>query len=138
MSCNVPNESLPGDCVDRQTLSLHKELDKACAENVELCAEELLLMEKCSCFNEKHWTFLLHELQLRKQQGVLGEREKKLFFQELASIEELEKAEQEACQGVVKTELVIDSFSGFDFSFLILTSFDVFANIPQSFQRSQG
>ena len=53
LSCNVLNESLPGDCVDRQKLSLQEELDKACAENVELRAEELSLIEKCSCLNEK-------------------------------------------------------------------------------------
>ena len=75
---------------------------------------------------------------MHKQLGVLGEREKELFSQKLASIEELEKAEQEASWGVVKTELVTDPFSGFDFSLSILTSFDVFANIPQAFQPSQG
>ena len=80
----------------------------------------------------------MRELQLRKQLGVLGEREKELFSQELASIKELEKAKQEAFQGVVKTESVIDLFSGFDFSPSILTFFDIFANIPQSFQPSQG
>ena len=96
LSCNVFNESLPGDCVDRQKLSLQEELNKACAKDAELRAEELLLIEKYSCLNKKRWTFLLRELQLHKQLGVLGEREKELFFQELASIEELEKAEQKA------------------------------------------
>ena len=66
---------------------------------------------------------------MRKQLGVLGEQEKKLFSQELAFIEVLEKAEQEASWGVVKTESVIDLFNSFDFSPSILTSFDVFANI---------
>ena len=75
---------------------------------------------------------------MRKQLGVLGEREKELFSQELASHEELEKAEQEVSWGVVKTELVTDLFSGFDSFPSVLTSFDVFANIPQSFQLSQG
>ena len=70
--------------------------------------------------------------------GVLGEQEKELFSQELASIEKLEKAEQEATWGGVETELVTDPFNGFDFSPSVLTSFDVFANIPQSFQPSQG
>ena len=51
--CNVPNESFPEDCVDRQKLSLQEELDKACAENAELRAEELSLIEKCSCLNRK-------------------------------------------------------------------------------------
>ena len=135
---NVRNKSFSGDCINRQNLSLQEELNKACAEDAELHAEELLLIEKCSRVNEKHWTLLLQDLQLRKQLGVLGEREKKLFFQELASIKELEKAEQEASWDVVETELVTDLFSGFNFSFSVLTFFDVFANIPQSFQRFQG
>ena len=75
---------------------------------------------------------------MRKQLGVIGEREKELFSQELASIEELEKAEQEASWGVVETESVIDLFNGFDFSLSILTFFDIFTNISQSFQPSQG
>ena len=75
---------------------------------------------------------------MRKQLGDLGKREKKLFSQELAFIEELEKVEQEAFQGVVETELVTDPFSGFDFSLSVLTSLDVFANIPQFFQPFQG
>ena len=54
------------------------------------------------------------------------------------SIEELEKAEQKVSQGIVETESVTDPFSGFDFSVSILTSFDVFANIPQSFQPSHS
>ena len=81
---------------------------------------------------------MLRELQLRKQLDVLGEQEKELFSQELASIEELEKTEQDASQSVVKTESVTDPFSGFDFSPSVLTSFDVFANIPQFFQLSQA
>ena len=75
---------------------------------------------------------------MRKQLGVLGGQEKKLYSQELASIEELEKAEQKASWGIVKTKLVIDTFSGFDFSPSVLTSLNVFANIFQSFQLSQG
>ena len=78
------------------------------------------------------------ELCLRKQLDVLGEQEKELFSQELTSIEELEKAGQEASRGVVETESITDPFSGFDFSLSILTFFDVFANIPQSFQLFQG
>ena len=75
---------------------------------------------------------------MHKQLGVLGEREKELFSQELASIEELEMAEQEASWGVVETESITDPFCSFDFSPFVLTFFDVFANIPQSFQPSQG
>ena len=41
---NVPNEFFSGDCVDKQRLTLQKELDKVCAENVELRAEKLSLM----------------------------------------------------------------------------------------------
>ena len=134
MSHNGPNESLPRDCVNKQKLSLQEELDKACTKDVELRAEELLLIEKCSCLNEKRWTLLSHELQLRKQLGVLGEQEKELFSQELMSIEELEKAEQEASRSIAETEWVTNSFSGFDFSLSVLTFFDVFANIPQFFQ----
>ena len=73
LSHNVPNKFLPEDGVDKQKLTLQKELDKAFAEDVELRAEELSLIEKCSCLNEKRWTLLLCELQLRKQLGVLGE-----------------------------------------------------------------
>ena len=62
LSCNVPNKSFPGDCINRQKLSLQEKLDKACAEDAELRAEELLLIEKCSHFNKKHWTFLSYEL----------------------------------------------------------------------------
>ena len=51
--CNVLNESLLGDCVDRQKLSLQEELDKACAEATKLHEEELWLIEKCSCLNKK-------------------------------------------------------------------------------------
>ena len=138
LSCNVLNVSFPGDCVYRQKLSLQEELNKACAEDAELRAEELSLIEKCFCLNKKHQTLLLHELQLHKQLGVLGEREKELISQELAFIEKLENAKQEASRGVVETESVTDSFSSFDFSPFILTSLDVFANIPQPFQLSQG
>ena len=101
LSCNVPNKFLPEDCVDRQKISLQEKLNKVCAEDAKLRGEELSLIEKCSCLNEKRLTLLLRELQLHKQLGVLGEREKKLFSQELASIEELEKAEQEVSRGVV-------------------------------------
>ena len=61
LSCNVPNKSFSGDYVDRQKLSLQKELNKAWAEDAELRAEELSLIEKCSRLNEKRWTLLLHE-----------------------------------------------------------------------------
>ena len=87
------NEFFPGDCVDKQKLLLHEKLNKTHAEDAVLHAEELLLIKKCSCLNEKRWILLLLELQLRKQLGVLGELEKKLFSQELASIKELKKAE---------------------------------------------
>ena len=61
-SCNVPNEFFSGDCIDRQKLSLQEELDKTCAEDAELHAKKLLVIEKCFCFNEKRWTFFLREL----------------------------------------------------------------------------
>ena len=53
LSCNVPNEFFPGDCVNKQKLTLQEELNKAQAEDVELHTEELLLIEKCFCLNEK-------------------------------------------------------------------------------------
>ena len=62
LSYNVLNESLSGDWVDRQKLSLQEELDKACAKDAELRAEELSLIGKCFHLNEKRWTFLLREL----------------------------------------------------------------------------
>ena len=58
LSCNVPNKSLLGDCVDRQKLSLQEELDEACAKNAKLHAKELSLIEKCFCLNEKRWTLV--------------------------------------------------------------------------------
>ena len=79
LSCNVPNEFLPGDYVDRQKLSLQEELDKTYAEDAKLRAKKLSLIEKCFCLNKKHQTFSSRELQLRKQLGVLSEQEKKLF-----------------------------------------------------------
>ena len=91
LSCYVSNESFSGNCVDRQKLSLQKELNKTHPKDAKLYAEELSLIEKCSRFNEKRQTLLLRELCLHKQLSVLGEREKELFFQELASIEGLER-----------------------------------------------
>ena len=45
--CNVFNESFLRNRIDRQKLSLQEELDKACAEDAKLRAEELLLIKKC-------------------------------------------------------------------------------------------
>ena len=53
LSCNVSNKFLPGDCINRQKLSLQEELDKAHAEDAKLGAEKLSLIEKCSHLNKK-------------------------------------------------------------------------------------
>ena len=62
LSRNVPNKFLLRDCVDKQKLTLQKELDKVCAEGAKLRAKELSLIEKCFCLNEKRWTLLWCEL----------------------------------------------------------------------------
>ena len=117
-------------------------MDKARAEDAELRAEELVLIEKSSRLNEKRCTLLSCELRLRKQLGILGNKEKEMFAQELASIEDLEEQEQAANKTTIAAEIpestsMVDPFSGlFDsLSPLVLAAF---ANIPQSFKMPLG
>ena len=106
-------------------------MDKACAEDAELRAEELALIEKCSRLNEKRCTLLSCELRLCKQLGILGNKEKKMFARELASIKDLEEQEQAANKTTVAAEipeltLIVDPFSGLFDSLL-----PIFLNLPK-------
>ena len=117
-------------------------MDKACAEDAELRAEELRLIEKSSHLNEKRRTFLSCELCLRKQLGILGNKEKEMFARELASIEDLKEQEQAANKPTVAAEIpeltsIVDSFSGL-FDLLLPLVLAAFANIPQSSEMSLG
>ena len=117
-------------------------MDKACAEDAELRAEDLALIEKSLRLNKKRCTLLSCELRLCKQLGILGNKEKEMFARELASIKDLEEQEQAANKTTVAAEipeltLMVDSFSGlFDsLSPLVLAAF---ANIPQSSKMPLG
>ena len=117
-------------------------MDKACAEDAELRAEELALIEKSLRFNEKRRTFLSRELRLCKQLGILGNKEKKMFARELVSIKDLEEQEQAANKTPVAAEIpeltsMVDLFSGLFDSFLPLV-LAAFANIPQSSKMPLG
>ena len=110
-------------------------MDKACAKDAELRAEELALIEKSSRLNEKRRIFLSHELRLCKQLGILGNKEKEMFARELAFIEDLEEQEQAANKTTIAAEmpestLMIDSFSGM-FDSLLPLVLAAFANISQ-------
>ena len=111
-------------------------MDKACAEDAELRAEELALIEKCSRLNEKRRTLLSRELRLCKQLGILGNKEKGMFARELALIEDLEEQEQAANKTTVAAEIpelisMVDPFSGL-FDLLSPLVLAAFANILQS------
>ena len=117
-------------------------MDKACAEDAELRAEELVLIEKSLRLNEKRRTLLSCELHLRKQLGILGNKEKEMFTQELASIEDLEEQEQAANKTTVAAEMpkltsMIDPFSSL-FDLLSSSVLAAFANIPQSSKMPLG
>ena len=117
-------------------------MDKACAEDAELRAEELALIEKCSRLNEKRCTLLSRELRLCKQLGILGNKEKEMFAQELASIKDLEEQEQAANKTTVAAEipeltLIVDPFSGL-FDLLLPLVLAAFANIPQPSEMPLG
>ena len=117
-------------------------MDKACAEDAELRAEELALIEKSSRLNEKRCTFLSCELRLRKQLEILGNKEKEMFVQELASIKDLEEQEQAANKTTVAAEIpestsMVDSFSGL-IDLLLPSVLAAFANIPQSSKMPLG
>ena len=123
-------------------LSIQEKLDKARAEDAELWAEELALIEKSLRLNEKRCTLLSCELCLCKQLGILGNKEKEMFARELASIKGLEEQEQAASKTTVAAETpestsMVDSFSG-PFDLLLLLVLAAFANIPQSSKMFLG
>ena len=117
-------------------------MDKARAEDAELRAEELALIEKSSRLNEKRCTFLSRELRLRKQLGILGNKEKEMFARELMSIENLEEQEQAANKTTAAAEIpeltsMVDSFSGL-FDLLSPSVLAAFADISQSSKMPLG
>ena len=117
-------------------------MDKACAENAKLRAEELALIGKSLHLNEKHCTLLFCELRLRKQLGILGNKKKKIFAQELAFIEDLEEQERAANKTTIAAEMpeltsMVDPFSGL-FDLLSPLVLAAFANIPQSSKMPLG
>ena len=117
-------------------------MDKARAEDAELRAEELALIEKNSRFNEKRCTLLSCELRLCKQLGILGNKEKEMFARKLASIKDLKEQEQVANKTTVAAEIpestsMVDPFSGL-FDLLLPSVLAAFANIPQSSKMPLG
>ena len=117
-------------------------MDKACAEDAELQAEELALIEKSLRLNEKRRTLLSCELRLCKQLGILGNKEKEMFGRELASIKDLEEQEQAANKIIVAAEIpkltsIVDPFNGL-FDLLLPSVLAAFANIPQSSEMPLG
>ena len=117
-------------------------MDKARAEDAELRAEELALIEKSSGLNEKRRTLLSRKLCLCKQLETLGNKEKKMFTRELASIEDLEEQGQAANKTTVAAEMLestsmVDPFSGL-FDLLLPLILAAFANIPQSSKMPLG
>ena len=52
-----------------------------------------MLMKRTSRLHEKCCAFFFCKLRLRKQLGVVSEKEKEMFVRELASIEDLERSE---------------------------------------------
>ena len=117
-------------------------MDKARAENAKLRAEKLALIEKSLRLNEKRHTLLSRKLRLCKQLGILGNKEKELFAQELAFIEDLEEQEQAANKTIVAAEIpesisMVDPFSGL-FDSLLPSVLAAFANIPQSSEMLLG
>ena len=110
-------------------------MDKARAEDAELRAEELALIEKSLRLNEKRCTLLSNKLCLCKQLGILGNKEKEMFAQELASIENLKEQEQAANKTTVAAEMpestsMVDPFSSL-FDLLLPLVLAAFAYIPQ-------
>ena len=117
-------------------------MDKARAEDAELRAEELALIEKSSRLNEKRRTFLSREFCFRKQLRILGNKEREMFARELASIEDLEEQEQAANKKTEAAEILeltsmVDPFSGL-FDSLLPLVLAAFANIPQSSEMPLG
>ena len=117
-------------------------MNKACAEDAELRAEELALIEKISRLNEKCHILLSRELRLCKQLGILGDKENEMFARELASIKDLEEQEQAANKTTIAAEmpeltLMVDPFSSL-FDSLLPLVLAAFADIPQSSKMLLG
>ena len=117
-------------------------MDKACAEDAELRAEELALIEKSLRLNEKRCTLLSCKLCLCKQLGILGNKEKEMFARVLASIKDLEEQEQAANKTTVAAKIpqltsMVDPFSGL-FDLLSPSVLAAFTNIPQSSEMPLG
>ena len=117
-------------------------MEKACAEDAELRAEELALIEKSLRLNEKRRTLLSCELCLCKQLEILGNKEKNMFARELASIKDLEEQERAANKIAVAAKIpeltsMVDPFSGL-FDSLLPSVLAAFANIPQSSKMPLG
>ena len=117
-------------------------MDKACAEDAELQAEELVLIEKSLRLNEKRHTLLSRELCLRKQLGIFGNKEKEMFAREWASIKDLEEQEKAANKTTVAAEIpestsMVDPFDGL-FDLLLPLVLTAFADIPQSSKMPLG
>ena len=117
-------------------------MDKACAKDAELWAKELALIEKSLRLNEKHCTLLSCELRLCKQLGILGNKKKKIFARELASIKDLKKQERAANKTTIAAEMpeltsMVDPFSSL-FDLLLPLVLAAFADIPQSFKMLLG
>ena len=101
-----------------------------------------MLIEKSSHLNEKCRTLLSRELHLCKQLGILGNKEKEMFAQELASIKDLEEQEQAANETTIAAEMpestsMVDSFNDL-FDLLLPSVLAVFADIPQSSEMLLG
>ena len=124
------------DCVNKQKLSLQKELDKACVENAKLWAKKLVLIEKTFCFYKKHCAFFSCELCLCKQLGILSEKKKKMFARKLASIENLERSKQGVFESVKPSnafkvsESMANLFNSL-FDLFSPSALAFFINIPQ-------
>ena len=123
-------------------LSIQEELDKACAEDDELWAKKLVLIEKSLRLNEKICTLLSCELRLCKQLGILGNKEKEMFARKLTSIKDLKEQERAANKTTVAAEIpeltsMVDPFSGL-FDSLLPSVLAAFANSPQSSKMPLG
>ena len=117
-------------------------MDKPRAEDAELWAEELVLIEKSSRLNEKRCTLLSCELRLCKQLGILDNKEKEMFVRELASIKDLEEQERAVNKTTAAAEIpeltsMVDPFSGL-FDLLSPSVLAAFANLPQSSEMPLG
>ena len=117
-------------------------MDKACAEDAELQAEELALIEKSLRLNENRCTLLSCELRLCKQLGILGNKEEEMFARKLAFIKDLKEQEQAANKTTIAAEMpestsMVDPFSSL-FDLLLPLVLAAFADISQSSKMPLG